>query len=113
MEEEHIRRKKYDILRCGVSHVLGKSTPRLECDQGLVYAVNPWLFRITGFYNDDLLIVFHCFNIFPAQIITNRGIEASFGIQDAIISPKINAMVEPIIESKIDLLLEFDWYSCE
>ena len=39
--------KKYDILRCGVSHVLGKSTPRLECDQGLVYAVNPWL-RVCG-----------------------------------------------------------------
>ena len=56
-------------------------------------------------------IGFPCLNIFPAQKIRNNTLEAPFGIPGVSTEPKNDLRVKPIVDIKIDFILEFKLYS--
>ena len=55
-----------------------------------------------------LLLVLPCLNLFPAQKIRNKTVEVPFAIPGAIIERQIKLRVQPIVESNIGFILEFD-----
>ena len=56
---------------------------------------------------------FSCFNIFLAQKTGNYTLEASLGIPGAVTETENDFRFKPIVQSEIDFLLKFDWYSSD